>query len=90
MNPQPAVIIWQDSATDHGWKPHDDGDNYHLVRTMGWLVFTSKGKRGIYRIASSEDGNEGNSRIDIPKPCVVKKYIGAKEVSEYLSLHDKD
>ena len=74
MDPRPVYIVWIDSQTDHGWQEADKKSEDPIIRTMGFLVNETPGKKGMYRVAHSEDGNYVNGTIDIPKVCVIEFY----------------
>lgn len=70
----PVLIVWQDSATSHGWDEPNKPVEPSVIRTIGFLVHHTPGKRGIHRIASSEDDRYVNGIIEIPNVCILDYY----------------
>jgi len=74
MKTQPVLIIWQDSATDHGWIEAEKDLSNTTVKTLGFLVAKTPGKRGVHRVAHSSDETYVNGTIDIPNVCILEYY----------------
>jgi len=70
---QLMLVVWNDAATDDGWKSVDTVSHPSEVKSVGWCISDSD---TILTLASdigdNDEETETNRRISIPKDWIIK------------------
>jgi hypothetical protein len=64
----PVILIWQDSASVHGWKPTVRGE-VATINTVGFVV--GNNEAGLTVSTSRDDSDSCYCPLTIPWPCIV-------------------